>query len=107
MSNELCRLCSYNERRPVERTCSFCHADCCSIHRSIYGEWIVCSNCWDGIQDGRRTISPELRALMDESAARWDDLLTRIGQYWMQERAKGRSDEDLAYAVWGIGKASR
>jgi NMD protein affecting ribosome stability and mRNA decay len=73
----LCSLCGIQNRRTVEATCTLCGVQTCSIHRSIYGETVVCLNCYHAIQGGRRAISVELRALMDESRERIKALFAR------------------------------
>jgi len=49
--------------------CSLCKSKCCDIHRDIYGEWIVCSGCWNDAKSGRKKVDPELKHLMDEKEA--------------------------------------
>lgn len=97
----LCPLCGISNRREATDTCSLCGLRACSVHRSIYGETVVCSRCYDDIKDGRRAVSPELRALMDESAAKWQACIRDASAFIRRWIAEGMTEDEALEKFWG------
>lgn len=61
----------------------------------------MCTSCWHDIEDGRREISPELRALMNESARKLQEAFGKAGNLVASWVRDGMSQDEALARFWG------